>query len=98
MANQIVVTLPEVTAASTTIEQAVDTYEQASKSLKAAADNLASTWDGDSHNAFVQQQERAFTWYTEMVRIVRTYAAALKDAVKDYDAADKESASEIKKR
>lgn len=98
MANTIVVTLSELIAASNKIEQAVANYETTSKNLKTAADNLSNTWEGDSHNAFVEQQEKAYTWYMEMVRIVRTYSEALKKAKDNYGTADEEAASEIKKR
>lgn len=98
MANEIFVTLAELTAAANKLDQSVANYEQASKNMKAAADNLGSTWEGDSRVAFVTQQERVQAWYADMIRIVRTYSEALKKARDEYENADKTSASEIKKR
>ena len=73
-------------------------YENASKVAKAAADALAANWIGDSQKAFVSEQEKAFTWYSEMTAVARQYSAFLVRAAAEYEVADGESSSVINAR
>lgn len=82
------VTASELQSAAKKIEENIQAYENASKSAKAAADDLSGKWEGDARNAFAEEQEKAFAWYTRMAALVRTYVSAMEKAAKAYEAVD----------
>jgi len=84
--------------AATELDNEAMNYENASKVAMAAADQLASKWEGDAQKVFVAEQQQAKNWYLQMAAIVRQYAAALQKAAKDYQSADTEAARDISRR
>lgn len=72
--------LPKIIAAIKSIQEAVEIYEQASKKAKAAGDELAANWEGDAQKAFVEEQNKAASWYLEIASIVKTFAKTLEAA------------------
>lgn len=96
MAARIEVTISELEGAADKIIQACEQYESAAASLKAAADGLAGTWEGDSQIAFVNEQEQANAWYKKMAAIVNQYAAQMKAAAAKYVSTDADAAGHIR--
>lgn len=96
MASRIEVTISELQSASGKISQYAADYQSAADSLKSAADELASTWEGDSQVAFVAEQQRAYEWYKKMAGICEQYAQAMSTAVQRYQETDAEAASTIR--
>ena len=96
MASRIEVTISELQDAATKIEQYAEDYLTAANNLKAAADQLASTWEGDSQVAFVTEQENAYNWYRNMASICKEYAAALRMAAQKYQQTDAEAVNCIR--
>lgn len=88
MAGRLEVTVSELQSTASGIEQYAADYENAVNNLRAAAEGLAATWEGDSQVAFVTEQERAFGWYLNMADICRQYAATLRQAAQRYGTAD----------
>lgn len=98
MASRIEATISELQRAASNITDNANDYENAAKNLKAAADELAATWSGDSQVAFVNEQQQAYEWYVKMAEVCRQYAQALNQAAQKYIETDNEAASTIKAR
>ena len=98
MASRIEVNISELQDAATKIDQYAEDYLTAANNLKAAADQLASTWEGDSQVAFVTEQENAYNWYKNMAAICKQYANAMRQAAQKYQQTDSEAASTIRQK
>lgn len=85
---QFKVSADQLRGAATKIEQQIQEYEAANKAAKAAADDVASKWEGDAQKAFVSEQEKTQAWYSQMVKVLQTYSATLRAAAAAYEAAD----------
>ena len=98
MPNNIMVTISELQSAADKIAQACEQYQAAANSLKAAADELADTWEGDSQVAFIGEQEQANQWYMKMADIVNEYVAQMKAAAAKYLETDQSAAQTIRSK
>lgn len=98
MASRLEVTVSELQQAATNISTSADDYEAAATALKNAADELASTWEGDSQVAFVDEQTRAYDWYRKMAEICREFASAMQQAAQKYEETDAQATSTIRAR
>ncbi len=96
MASRIEVTISELQSAASKITQYAADYLSAADSLKAAADELAATWEGDSQIAFVAEQQAAYDWYKKMAAICEEYANSMNTAAQRYIDTDSEAASTIR--
>lgn len=92
------VTLSEMRAKANEIKQAAETFLQAAGQVNAAANELAGTWEGDSQVAFVEEQEKANTWYNKMMDIVNTYVTGLETTAKNYEEADNQATQAIRSK
>lgn len=95
MAANFGVTISEMTNAASKISQAASDFLQVAGQVLAAAENLGSSWEGDSQVAFSREQANANAWYKQMVEIVNTYVDALNTAAKKYQEADDQSTAAI---
>lgn len=93
----IQVTLSELQNAASKIAQANETFLEAATALKAAADALAETWEGTSHDSFVQEQEEIDKWYKMMNEVVTAYVDSMNVAVTEYNETDKGAAAMIRR-
>ena len=98
MASRIEVTISELQSAAGKITQYAADYQSAADSLKAAADELAATWEGDSQVAFVSEQQAAYDWYKKMAAICEEYANSMNTAAQRYMETDSEAASTIRSK
>ena len=92
------VTISEMNNAANKIQQAAQDFLQAADQTFASAEQLASSWEGDSQKAFAEEQTKANEWYKKMVEIVNTYVSNLQNTAKTYAQADKESTGAIKSK
>lgn len=97
MAN-FTVTPEALLSAAKRLETEALNYENASKVAKASADALAANWEGDSQKAFVQEQEKAYTWYIAMAELARQYSRFLTQAADTYRIADQQASGVIQSR
>lgn len=95
MAN-IEVTPDELRSAANRIAQSNDAFRNAATELKAAADELAGTWEGVAHDTFVAEQEQIDNWYKLMAECVDTYVKAMQDAANSYEETDAAGAARIR--
>lgn len=97
MAN-FTVTPEALRTAAKRLETEALNFENASKVAKASADSLAANWVGDSQKAFVQEQEKAYTWYLAMTELARQYSTFLNHAASEYESADQQASGVISSR
>lgn len=98
MASRLEVTVSQLQQAATNINTSADDYEASATALKNAADELASTWEGDSQVAFVDEQTRAYEWYKKMAEICRQFANAMQQAAQKYEDTDAQATSTIRSK
>lgn len=98
MASRIEVTISELQSAASKISEYAADYQSAADSLKAAADELAATWEGDSQVAFVAEQEAAYEWYKKMATLCEEYARSMSTAAQRYQETDAEAATTIRQK
>lgn len=98
MAKIEVTSISEMMSAAKSISEQAQEFQSAAQNVLNAVNTLAQSWKGDSNDAFVAEQQKANQWYNKMVGIIQTYVSALQNAAKEYQRADMDSASTIKKR
>lgn len=92
----IEVTISELQGAATKVSQSNESFREAAAALKAAADELAGTWEGTAHDAFVAEQQQIDAWYKQMAECVDAYVDSMKNAAEAYLRTDAEGVSLIK--
>lgn len=92
----IEVTLSELQGAANKVSQSNESFREAAAALKAAADELAGTWEGTAHDAFVAEQQQIDTWYRQMAECVDAYVASMKAAAEAYARTDAEGVATIR--
>ncbi len=70
MSMVLLVQVAELTAAAANMNQAMESYREATNNVKAAAADLASKWEGAARDAFVADQENAYNWYVSLTDVV----------------------------
>lgn len=96
MAFSFQVTRSELIHAANALQQQLESFEESTNQTRAAADHLASQWEGDARNTFVAEQEHNMTLYQEMQRTVADFIAALQDAEQQYGETDHNCAQLIR--
>lgn len=68
---EILVDIGQLMSAANNMNSALETYRGAIDNIQAAAQELASKWEGDGQVAFVNDQEAAYKWYNSLVEVAR---------------------------
>jgi WXG100 family type VII secretion target len=82
------VTAQELLECANKLTQALQQFDEGTKTSSAAAYDLMSQWEGDAAHAFQDEQNKCTGWFNKMSTIVQTYIAALKAAAAAYAAFD----------
>ena len=90
------VTVSELQSAAARFSQSNQTMREAAAALKAAADALADTWEGEAHDVFVNEQQRINQWYETMFEVIDGFVAAMNQASVEYVNTDQMGAQRIK--
>ena len=69
-AMRLLVNAIELSQAAAKMNEAMEVYNEAIETVKTAAADLASKWEGDAQQAFVANQEEAYNWYTSIHAVV----------------------------
>lgn len=85
MLMELLVEVAELSAAAEEINKACTVYEETKDACKSAGEELASMWQGEGQEAFVQYMENAFKWWYQLVQIVRDIVSAIKKVVEAYE-------------
>lgn len=84
MAMELLVQAAELLQAAMELNQASEIYEEAVEAAKAAAEDLASKWEGAAKDAFVRHQENAYNWHKQILVVVREMVSTIRKAVELY--------------
>ena len=82
---ELLVNISELTAAAAKMNEAVANYREAVDQVKAAADDLASKWEGDAQVAFVNDQANAYKWYFSLADVVDSMIEEARRVAKRYE-------------
>lgn len=81
---ELLVDVAQLMSAANNMEQARQTYMSALDTLRSAADELASKWEGDGKVAYQNDQEAAFRWYNSMAEVVGEMIAEARRTAERY--------------
>ena len=65
---EVLVDIAQLASVANNMNSALETYRGAIDNVHAAANDLASKWEGDGQVAFVNDQEAAYKWYNSLVQ------------------------------
>ena len=85
MFAELIVDAAELLQAANQMNQAAEIYEEAVETAKGAANDLASKWEGAAKDAFVAHQENAYSWYKQILNVVREMVQIIRKAVDLYN-------------
>jgi WXG100 family type VII secretion target len=66
---EILVEIGQLISAANNMMRAKETYESAINDVQSAANDLASKWEGEGQVAFVNDQARAYQYYTSLCQL-----------------------------
>ncbi len=84
-AYEMIIQARRLREASSKINQAMETYEEAVETAKNTASDLASKWEGASKDAFVEHQENAYSWHKQIMSVVRNMVSVISQAIQQYE-------------
>lgn len=82
---ELLVNAAEIIAALSAMNKAMEAYNDAVEQCNKAADELASKWEGEAKEAFVQHQATAYSWYKQMIQVVLQMIDTIRKAVEQYE-------------
>ena len=82
---RLIVDAAEIIAAVNAMNKAMDAYNDAVEQCEKAAEELASKWEGEAKEAFVQHQATAYSWYKQMIQVVLQMIDTIRKAVEQYE-------------
>lgn len=83
---------------SAQIRQANDTINSVKQGVEAAANDLASKWEGEARDAFVAEQLNAKTWLEKMIGIIGEMISTIDKVNAAYSNVDKTVSDLIKSK
>ncbi len=89
------VTFSEMYNAANRIHQAAEDYLTAACKVYALAELLGESWEGDSHEAFMEEQRKATEWFKKMAALVESYVQMIQRAARAYQEADQKATGSI---
>lgn len=81
---EVLFEIGQLLAAANNMSKAKDTYEGAINDVRAAADDLASKWEGDGQVAFVADQAEAYNYYRSLIEIATNIIEEVRKVAERY--------------
>lgn len=69
MNMRLIVDLALAAAAQSEMLKAIQVYREATDAVKAASDEIASQWEGDAKEAFVENEKNAYNFYVGICEV-----------------------------
>lgn len=88
MSITLLVQIAELRAAAAKMNDALESYREATDQVKKAADDIASKWEGAAKDAFVNDQENAYNYYSGLASIVMNIIEEAKRCIDRYREAE----------
>jgi len=83
-AMSLIVDVVEAAQAQAKMMEAIQNYKEATAAVKAAADDIASKWEGDAKEAFVENETNAYNFYVGIATVATGAAEAVKKMISEY--------------
>lgn len=93
---RLLVDLALAASAQADMMKALGVFNETTKAVKAAADELAGEWEGDSKEAFVQLQNDSYNFYVGIGEVARGGIAAVQQIMQKTEAANQQTVSIVK--
>lgn len=84
MDMRLIVDIAEAAAAQAQMFQAIQAYREATEKVKAASDEIASQWEGDAKEAFVENETNAYNFYVGIREVATGACEAVKKMIDQY--------------
>lgn len=84
MNMRLIVDIALAAAAQADMIKAIQTYQETTKAVKAASDEIASQWEGDAKEAFVENENNAYNFYVGIAEVASGAAAAVGKMLEQY--------------
>ena len=81
MDARLIVDLAHAAAAQARMVQAIQAYREAVDTVKAAADDIASKWEGEAKEAFVENEQNAYGFYIGISQVALGACEAIKQII-----------------
>ena len=85
MSMRLIVDIMHAAAAQAQMIQALQAYQEATKAVDAAAKEVASQWEGDAKEAFVENENNAYSFYVGIHEVGLGAANAVGKMVEQYN-------------
>lgn len=77
MNMRLIVDIALAAAAQAEMMKALQVYREATDAVKAASDEIASQWEGDAKEAFVENENNAYNFYVGICEVANGAIAAV---------------------
>lgn len=84
MNMRLIVDIALASAAQAEMIKAISAYQEATDAVKAASDEIASQWEGDAKEAFVENETNAYNFYVGIREVATGAAEAVKKMLDQY--------------
>lgn len=96
MSMVLLVQAIELAQAAMKMNEALENYRESTKAAKAAAEDIASKWEGAAKDAFVADQENAYNWYVSIADVVGGVIRLAQECLQRYQDAEERLKSIMK--
>lgn len=80
---RLLIDIALATSAQADMIKAIQVYHEATEAVKSASDDIASKWEGDAKEAFVENERNAYTFYIGIKEIATGAAETVKKIIDD---------------
>ena len=84
MNMRLIVDIALAAAAQADMVKAIQAYQESTEAVKAASDEIASQWEGDAKEAFVENETNAYNFYVGIREVATGAADAVKKMLDQY--------------
>lgn len=89
--SNLIVDFALAASAQAQMVKAIQAYQEATEAVKAASDEIASQWEGDAKEAFVENETNAYNFYVGIREVAYGGAEAVRKLVDQYIEAEAQS-------
>ena len=84
MNMRLIVDIALAAAAQADMVKAIQAYKESTDAVKSASDEIASQWEGDAKEAFVENETNAYNFYVGIREVAQGAADAVKRMLDQY--------------
>lgn len=84
MSFRLIMDIMHASAAQAEMVKAIQAYQESTEAVKAAADEIASQWEGDAKEAFVENENNAYNFYVGIREVAMGGAEAVRKIIENH--------------